>query len=54
MAPLFVLDYVVVHELVHLSHKNHSCFFWDSVKTPYPDYVKARSWILKNEEKLRI
>lgn len=40
MAPLPVIDYVVVHELVHLEVKNHSKKFWAKVKSLLPDYSR--------------
>jgi predicted metal-dependent hydrolase len=49
MAPLSVVDYVVVHELAHLEHKNHSKAFWDRVKVMYPNYDKAQKWLKENE-----
>jgi predicted metal-dependent hydrolase len=41
-----VIDYVVVHELSHLRHMNHSPRFWDTVEGIMPDYTQ-----LKNELK---
>ena len=38
MAPLPVLDYVVIHELVHLEERNHGKSFWDKVKMLMPDH----------------
>ncbi len=45
MAPLPVVDYVVVHELVHLIEKNHSKEFWKKVKLFMPDYEKYKDWL---------
>ena len=45
MAPLPVIDYVVVHELVHLVERNHTREFWAKVKLLMPDYEKYRSWL---------
>lgn len=45
MAPPSILDYVVVHELVHLVEKNHSRQFWDKVRTILPDYKEQKSWL---------
>ncbi|RUM29735.1 MAG: M48 family peptidase [Aquifex sp.] len=47
MAPLPVIDYVVVHELVHLVEKNHSKEFWNKVKLLMPDYEKYKNWLKK-------
>ncbi len=54
MAPLPVIDYVVVHELVHLEEKNHLKSFWDKVKILMPDYEKHRTWLKKNGYLLKI
>ncbi len=54
MAPLPVIDYVVVHELVHLLEKNHSRSFWDKVRLLMPDYKIHRSWLKKNGYLLRL
>ena len=45
LAPPAVLDYVVVHELCHLSHMDHSDSFWKKVESVYPDYRTARKWL---------
>lgn len=54
MTPLSVIDYVVVHELAHLEHKNHSKAFWNSVKVMCPNYEKAKSWLRQNEGTLNV
>ena len=48
MAPLFVLDYVVVHELAHIPIKNHSRKFWEKVKMTMPQYQEAVGWLNHN------
>jgi predicted metal-dependent hydrolase len=48
MAPMQVVDYVVVHELVHLQEKNHSRRFWDKVKIIMPDYAQQMLWLKTN------
>lgn len=47
MAPLHVVEYVVVHELVHLKVRNHSKTFWNAVYTIKPDYQTDRAWLKK-------
>lgn len=44
-APPVVLDYVVVHELCHLTHMNHSKDFWNMVASVMPDYKLHRAWL---------
>lgn len=48
LAPLDVIDYVVVHELCHRKQMNHSRAFWDEVSKVLPDYKVQMKW-LKNE-----
>lgn len=48
MAPLAVIDYIVVHELAHLRHPNHSPAFWNEVDKVLPDYSKHVSWLRHN------
>src|SRR6202012_4514223 len=45
LAPEFVRDYVVAHEVAHLKEMNHSARFWAHVKTLTPDVVRARQWL---------
>ena len=44
--PKTALEYVVVHELAHFIHPNHSLQFWNLVKSIYPNYSKSKE-ILK-------
>lgn len=45
MAPSNVLDYIVVHEMCHLVHLNHSKDFWNLVQTIMPDYKERKEWL---------
>lgn len=45
LAPEYVRDYVVVHELCHLKELNHSSAFWTLVSQAMPDYEKSRQWL---------
>lgn len=45
MAPMDVIDYVVVHELAHLREMNHSVRFWALVVSVLPDYEERRRWL---------
>ena len=52
MAPLDVVDYVVMHELVHLRVHNHSKDFWDGVAALMPDYKHRMAWLKTNGGRL--
>lgn len=53
-APLKVLDYVVVHELCHITHMNHSKDFWNMVASILPDYKESRNWLKEHGWELNI
>jgi len=46
--PKDILDYVVIHEVCHLKHLNHSKEYWQLVKTMCPDYKEKIKWIKLN------
>jgi predicted metal-dependent hydrolase len=54
MAPLAVVDYVVLHELAHLKIQNHSAVFWAEVARLMPDYKRHRDWLKKNGRSLTL
>lgn len=54
MAPLNIIDYVVVHELVHLEERNHSKNFWNKVKIILPDYKQSEKWLKDNSHLLSL
>ena len=45
MAPLTVIDYLIVHELAHLKFTKHDAPFWNEVDKVLPDYVKQKEWL---------
>lgn len=54
MAPVFVLDYIVVHEMCHMEYKNHSKVFWDRICSVIPDYESRRAWLRNNGIKMDV
>ncbi len=48
MAPLEVIDYVVVHELSHLLYPNHGKMFWLKVRSIIPEYELYDNWLKEN------
>jgi predicted metal-dependent hydrolase len=54
MAPLPVIDYVVVHELAHLKELNHSKAFWETVRKMFPLYRQYRTWLKRNGHTLEV
>ena len=54
MAPLDVIDYVVIHELVHFEHPNHSQTFWGRVAALWPEYKEQKAWLDQNGRMLTL
>lgn len=52
MAPRAVIDYLIVHEVSHLKHLDHSPRFWRTVGTLCPDWKKHKEWLNLNGHKL--
>jgi predicted metal-dependent hydrolase len=44
-APPFVVDYIIVHELMHRREMNHSARYWKQVENAFPDYRAAEKWL---------
>ena len=51
-APIEVLEYVVVHELCHRIHMDHSADFWKEVEKVIPHYKERRKWLKENGGRL--
>jgi predicted metal-dependent hydrolase len=51
-APMFVIDYVIVHELAHLIETNHTPGFWNIVRAQAPTMEKAKAWLKEHGELL--
>jgi predicted metal-dependent hydrolase len=51
-APMFVIDYVIVHELAHLIEPNHIAEFWTIVRAKTPKMEKARAWLKEHGQAL--
>jgi predicted metal-dependent hydrolase len=50
--PESVRDYIILHELAHLKHMNHSRRFWAEVKRLCPDFERAETWLKGHRELL--
>lgn len=48
MAPQTIIDYVVVHELCHFHHADHSDAFWNEVDKVMPRYRERKEWLRVN------
>lgn len=51
-APMFVIDYVIVHELVHLIENNHTPKFWSIIRAHSPKMEKAKAWLKESGQLL--
>ena len=54
MAPPAVIDYVIIHELMHIKEKSHSSRFWKLMETAMPQYKTQRRWLKENGHKLSL
>ena len=52
MLPPEAFEYVVVHELAHIRHHNHSSAFWSFAAQMLPEYQQRRQWLKQNGRKL--
>ena len=46
MAPQDIIDYVIIHELMHIKHLNHSRAYWQEVIDVMPDFKLKKRWML--------
>ena len=51
-APMFVIDYVIVHELAHLLETNHTARFWNIIRANAPTMEKAKAWLKEHGQVL--
>jgi predicted metal-dependent hydrolase len=54
LAPVNIQDYVMVHELAHAAHAEHSDSFWNTVGALIPDYEDRREWLRLNGNTLAV
>jgi len=48
MAPPKIIDYIAVHELCHLRHRNHTEAYWNEVDKVMPDYRERKEWLRRH------
>jgi predicted metal-dependent hydrolase len=48
LLPPRIVDYIVVHELVHLREPNHTPYFWRAVERAMPDWEQRRRWLAEH------
>lgn len=54
MAPQTIIDYIVVHELCHFHHRDHTDAFWNEVDKVLPDFRERKDWLRKNGSALDV
>ena len=54
LAPVAVVDYLIVHEACHLRHMNHSQDFWALVAEHCPTWKSSRKWLKDHGHSLRV
>ena len=51
-APMFIIDYAIIHELAHLIEANHTTRFWNIIRAQAPTMEKAKAWLKENGQLL--
>jgi len=54
LAPLTIIDYIIVHEMAHMLKRCHNSEFWSIVSSIIPDYLERKEWLRKNGANLDI
>lgn len=54
LAPEWVLEYVVAHEMTHLEIKDHSEEFWEKLEELFPRYEEAERWLGENSSEIAL
>jgi hypothetical protein len=54
LAPDWILDSIVVHELCHIDELNHSDAFWELLDERYPRHEEASEWLREHGAALRV
>ena len=54
MAPVGVIDYIIVHELAHMKEATHSEKFWREVQRLMPNYLEKKEWLKKHGNELDV
>lgn len=52
MAPVSVIDYIITHEMVHLTYPNHSPEFWNELDKKMPNFREHEEWLKRNGVKM--
>ena len=52
LAPPYVIDYIIAHEVAHLKHQDHSPSFWDLVKSLCPAAEAGKAWLKSHGNEL--
>jgi len=54
LCPIAAIDYVIIHELCHITYKNHSPAFWAMVKRVCPKFKEQKNWLKTNRKLMDI